>query len=110
MQAMGIDAHVDWNVDWTRVKGELAAGRPVVISSPGHYFVAERLNQDGTIDFGQSAGVLRAAGAPGNKRTSYRPEELASLGMGSARAVIYMGARAGSPAAGGTGGARAVAR
>jgi antitoxin (DNA-binding transcriptional repressor) of toxin-antitoxin stability system len=88
LSSMGVAARlVDGAPDWQSVAADVQRGNPVIISTPGHYFVAERYNpEDGTFDFGESAAVLKASGG----RRWFRPEELASLGMGEARASLFM--------------------
>jgi hypothetical protein len=73
--------------DWQSVAADVQRGNPVTISTPGHYFVAERYDpESGAFDFGESAAVLKAS----KGRRWFRPEELASLGMGEARATLYI--------------------
>lgn len=87
LEKMGVPATLQQGADWGRVAAEVQRGKPVIIDTPNHYFVASDFDPaTGTFDFGQSAGVLRAA----KGRTRFRPEELPSLGMGAPRATIYM--------------------
>jgi flagellum-specific peptidoglycan hydrolase FlgJ len=88
LQSMGVAARlVDGSPEWQAVAADVQRGNPVIVSTPGHYFVAERYNPaDGTFDFGQSAAVLKASGG----RTWFKPEELAGLGMGTPRASLFM--------------------
>jgi hypothetical protein len=88
LQSMGVAARlVDGSPEWQAVAADVQRGNPVIVSTPGHYFVAERYNPaDGTFDFGQSAAVLKASGG----RTWFKPEELAGLGMGTPRASLFL--------------------
>jgi hypothetical protein len=88
LQSMGVAARlVDGSPEWQAVAADVQRGNPVIVSTPGHYFVAERYNPaDGTFDFGQSVAVLKASGG----RTWFKPEELAGLGMGTPRASLFL--------------------
>ena len=41
LEKMGLSVQMDTSADWTRVSRLAAAGNAVVISTPGHYFVAD---------------------------------------------------------------------
>ena len=88
LERMGIASRLEEGApDWRKVAADVQRGNPVTISTDGHYFVAERYDPDtGTFDFGNSAAVLRASGG----RRWFRPEEIASLGMGAPRAALYL--------------------
>jgi flagellum-specific peptidoglycan hydrolase FlgJ len=88
LQSMGVPARlVEGAPNWQAVAADVQRGNPVTISTPGHYFVAERYDpESGMFDFGESARVLKASGG----RRWFRPEELVSLGMGEARAVLFI--------------------
>lgn len=88
LSKMGIAATLEQGApNWGKVIADVQRGNPVTISTPGHYFVAERYDPEtGMLDFGQSAKVLKASGG----KTWFRPEQLASLGMGDARAALYL--------------------
>jgi hypothetical protein len=79
--------------DRQRMAGEIQAGRPVIVNTRLHYFVAEDYDPaTGRFDFGNSAASLRASGG----RTWYTLEELATLtigqqAVGPARGAIYAG-------------------
>jgi hypothetical protein len=89
LQKMGVQARLQQGADWASVAQEVQAGRPVIIDTPNHYFVASGFDpQTGEFEFGQSAGVLRAA----KGRTRFKPQDLPSLNMGSPRATIFLGA------------------
>jgi hypothetical protein len=88
LQKMGVPARLQQGVDWGQVAREVQSGRPVILDSPGHYWVATGYDsQTGEFEFGASAGVLTAA----KGRTRFRPNEIPSLGMGDVRATIFMG-------------------
>lgn len=88
LQSMGVAARLQDGVpDWKSVAADVQRGNPVIVSTPGHYFVAERFDpESGAFDFGNSAAVLKASGG----RRWFKPEELSSLGMGEARASLFM--------------------
>lgn len=88
LERLGVASRlVDGAPDWQSVAADVQRGNPVILSTPGHYFVAERFNpEDGTFDFGESANVLKAA----RGRRWFHPSELPSLGMGDPRATLYM--------------------
>jgi hypothetical protein len=83
---LGISARLEEGADEAAIARDIAAGRPVTIDTPKHYYVATGYDpQTRQFEFGQSAGVLTAS----KGRTRYRLDELASLGMGSPRASIF---------------------
>jgi hypothetical protein len=88
LNRMGIAARLDQGVDWQQVARTVASGRPVILDSPQHYFVAEGYDpRTGRFDFGNSALVLRRSGG----RRWLTPAEVAGLGAGYApRSTIYM--------------------
>jgi hypothetical protein len=89
LKQMGVAATMTQGVDWERVKTEAAAGRPVIIDSPAHYFVVEGFDPaSGRFNFGNSAArALRKAG--GN--AWWRPEDLGGLiDGGTPRSAIYL--------------------
>lgn len=86
LQRLGINVRKENHVDWERVKREVQAGRPVIIDTPGHYWVVEGFNPaTGEFDFGNSGSVFRSA----NGDQWYRPEEMVPL-SGAARSAIYL--------------------
>lgn len=87
LKRMGIAATMtEGEPDWQKVRADAQRGNPVTLSSRGHYFVVERVDPDtGMLDLGNSALVLKASGG----RRWFRPEEIASLGMGPITAAIY---------------------
>ena len=90
LERLGIPATLEPTIDRAKVVREVSAGRPVIIhtgNGPGHYLVAERYDAaSGRFDFGQSAAVLRLAGA----RRWFGLDEVGSLGMGIPGEAIYM--------------------
>jgi hypothetical protein len=88
LTSMGVASRlVDGSPDWNAVAADVQRGNPVIISTPGHYFVAERYDpQTGRFDFGNSAAILRKAGG----QTWFTPDEMAQLGMGAPRASLFM--------------------
>ncbi len=88
LQRMGVAARLEEGApDWRSVAADVQRGNPVTISTPGHYFVAERYDpESGAFDFGESARVLKASGG----KRWFRPEELSSLGMGEPRASLFI--------------------
>lgn len=88
LSRMGIAASLEEGApNWQKVIADVQRGNPVTISTPGHYFVAERYDPEtGMFDFGQSAKVLKASGG----KSWFRPDQLGSLGMGDARAALYL--------------------
>ena len=85
---MGIAARLENGTpNWQAVAADVQRGNPVIISTPGHYFVAEQYDpQTGKFNFGQSAAILRKAGG----QTWFTPKEIESLGMGAPRASLFM--------------------
>lgn len=88
LERLGVASRlVEGSPDWRSVAADVQRGNPVTISTPGHYFVAERYDPDsGTFDFGESARVLKASGG----RRWFRPDELSSLGMGTPSASLFI--------------------
>lgn len=88
LERMGVASRmVEGAPDWGTVAADVARGNPVILSTPGHYFVAERYDpESGMFDFGESAAVLKAS----KGRRWFRPDEIASLGMGDPRAALFM--------------------
>jgi hypothetical protein len=67
------------------IQAQLAAGRPVIIDTPGHYFYVTGFDpKTGRYELGTSASDIIASGG----RTQYSLSEIGSLGMGSPRALI----------------------
>lgn len=79
--------------DTNRMAQEVMAGRPVIVNTRLHYFVAEGYDPTtGRFDFGNSAAALRSSGG----RTQYTLGELANLtigdeAIGAPRGAIYAG-------------------
>ena len=94
LRRLNVPATVEAGLDAARVRREVAAGRPVIIrtpgrgsSIPGHYFVAERFDAGtGQFDLAQSALVLRSSGG----RRWFALDEIGSLGTGAPTHAIYL--------------------
>jgi hypothetical protein len=86
LKDLGIASHTESPVNWDTVKQQLQSGRPVIISTPNHYFVIEGYNaQTGKFDCGNSALAMKASGGT---QTELSPEELAAWGGGAPTAII----------------------
>ena len=86
--SMGVASRlVDGVPDWGAVAADVQNGNPVIISTPGHYFVAEQYDPTtGKFNFGNSTAILKAA----HGQTWFTPQEMASLGMGAPRGSLFM--------------------
>lgn len=86
MRDLGMQAHTENPVNWDKVKEQLAQGRPVIMSTPKHYFVIEGYNaQTGKFDCGNSALAMKASGGT---QTELSPAELANWGGGAPTAIV----------------------
>ncbi len=86
LKDLGIPAHTESPVNWDKVKQQLQSGKPVIISTPKHYFVIEGYNEKtGKFDCGNSALAMKASGGT---QTELSPEELYSWGGGAPTAII----------------------
>ncbi len=86
LKDLGIPAHTETPVNWDKVKQQLESGKPVIISTPKHYFVIEGYNEKtGKFDCGNSALAMKASGGT---QTELSPEELYSWGGGAPTAII----------------------
>jgi hypothetical protein len=85
---LGIKAHLDEGTpDWNKIKQTVMSGKPVIIGTPGHYWVAEQYDPStGKFNFGKSGSVF--ASSHGN--TWYSPAEMEGPGKGAPRATIYL--------------------
>lgn len=88
LEKLGIASALEWGKpDWGKVAADVQGGNPVIISTAGHYFVAEGYDPStGRFDFGNSARVLIAAGG----QSWFTPAQMEALGRGDARAALYM--------------------
>ncbi|MFN8526782.1 MAG: SH3 domain-containing protein [Chloroflexota bacterium] len=91
LSALGVSARLDsarhGELDWDRIAREVLAGRPVLISTFRHYFVAEGYDPElGAFDFGNSSAVLASA----RGRRWFSPDQLPRLGMGYPEHVIFL--------------------
>ncbi len=86
LKDLGIPSHTETPVNWDKVKQQLQSGKPVIISTPKHYFVIEGYNEKtGKFDCGNSALAMKASGGT---QTELSPEELYSWGGGPPTAII----------------------
>jgi hypothetical protein len=85
LRNMGIKSHLENKVDWDKVKKTVLSGKPVIVSTPGHYWVAEGYDaKTGKFDFGETGKIFK-----GGKRW-FSPDEMKGPGKGAARATIYL--------------------
>lgn len=86
LKDLGIAAHTESPVNWDKVKEQVQSGRPVILSTPNHYFVVEGYNaQTGKFDLGNSALAMKASGGT---QTELSPSEIANWGGGAPTAII----------------------
>jgi soluble lytic murein transglycosylase-like protein len=84
LTSMGVPAHMEQGADPTKIAADVQNGNPVIISTPGHYFVADGYDpQSGAFHVGSSGTDLK------------RGSEWMTLGqmqqvMGSAQATLYL--------------------
>jgi soluble lytic murein transglycosylase-like protein len=84
LTSMGVPAHMEQGADPTKIAADVQNGNPVIISTPGHYFVADGYDpQSGAFHVGTSGTDLRAG------------SEWMTLGqmqgvMGNAQATLYL--------------------
>lgn len=84
LAAMGINTKLEQGVDWSKVASDVGGGNPVIIDSPGHYYVASDFDPStGKFYVGES-GKAYAKGAEW-----LSPDEMASL-SGGPRAALYI--------------------
>jgi hypothetical protein len=94
LHRLSIPSTIEAGVNGMRIRGEVQAGRPVIIRTsgrssavPGHYFVAERVDPSSNrFDLAQSALVLRAAAG----RRWYTLDEIGSRGTGVPTHTIFL--------------------
>ena len=86
LKDLSIPSHTETPVNWDKVKEQVQSGKPVIISTPNHYFVVEGYNaQTGKFDCGNSALAMKASGGT---QTELSPDELARWGGGAPTAII----------------------
>lgn len=84
---MGIAVDRQRSVDVQRIRDTVSAGKPVIVGTEGHYWVAEGYDPaTDRFNFGTSAAILSRSG--GN--TWYRIDEMASLKVGQPATTIYL--------------------
>ena len=91
LKKSGVNATMDEGApNWDKVKQEVQAGRPVIISTPAHYLVVEGYDAaTGKFDFGNTAKILKASGG----KTQYTAEEMMNGALGDRyvpRASIFL--------------------
>lgn len=92
LQNMGVPATLESGVNWAKVRTEVEAGNPVIISTPQHYFVATGYDAaTDKFDFQASGTALKA----GSRWLS--PTQVESLGRGI-QATLYLDTPAGKSA------------
>jgi hypothetical protein len=85
LDKMGVPSKLETGVDWAKVRADAESGNPVIIDTPGHYFVATGFDPEtGRFDFGASGTALRGG------RRWMTPQELAQTGMGAPRSALYL--------------------
>jgi hypothetical protein len=63
LDKMGVPAHIETPIDWRHIRADAFSGNPVILSSPGHYWVIDDYNPSNrTYHVGQS-GLAYAGGA-----------------------------------------------
>src|SRR5579859_2137763 len=84
---MGVPSHLEAGADPNKIAQDVQNGNPVMISTPGHYFVVDgvRQNQDGTQSFhtGTSGTDLKAG-------SDWMSLEQMQAVMGKAQGTLYM--------------------
>jgi len=86
LKDLGIPSHTETPVNWDKVKEQVQSGKPVIVSTPNHYFVIEGYNENtGKFDCGNSALAMKASGGT---QTEISPAELASWGGGTPTAIL----------------------
>src|SRR5215831_7271002 len=87
LKGMGVQTHVTSGVNWDQVQADVANGNPVILDSPGHYWVVDGYNPDtGQYHFGTSSSDLIAA----NHQEWFTPQAAAKLGMGDFRGALFI--------------------
>ena len=85
LDKMGVPSYLEQGVAWKKVQAEVESGNPVIIDTPGHYFVAEGFDPaTGKFNFGNSGTALKAG------KQWMSPDEMGAIGMGSPRAALYL--------------------
>jgi hypothetical protein len=86
LKDLGIASHTEAPVNWEKVKQQVQSGKPVIISTPQHYFVIEDYNANtGKFECGNSALAMNESRG---QQTEMSPAEFATWGRGAATAVM----------------------
>lgn len=114
LDKMGIPARLETNIDWEHVKADAINRHPVIVSTPGHYFVVDGYDQrTGAYHVGQSGKAYRGgaewmtpaqigqlAGAPHGALYTENPlAQQPSVASPAARQVTVLPAQPVAPAA-----------
>lgn len=85
LDKLGIKSSHEEPVNWDKVRETVQSGTPVIIDTPGHYWVAEGYNpEDGRFNFAKSGAVYGDGG-----KTWYTPEEMTPH-SGAPRSAIFL--------------------
>jgi hypothetical protein len=89
LEKLGVPARLEKGaIDWNKVKQVVQSGKPVIINTQNHYWVAEQYNPaSGQFNFGNSGSA--PTGSHG--RTWFKPDELPGI-SGPFAGAIYLGA------------------
>lgn len=84
LSRLGLSTQLEVPISWQHVTAELAAGRPVILDTPGHYYYADALNGS-LLHVGTSGTDLRG-GSAWMSATQINDHPVS---QGSVRAAIY---------------------
>ncbi|MBC7460716.1 MAG: hypothetical protein H7287_05085 [Thermoleophilia bacterium] len=85
---MGVGANASAGIDKARMIRSVQAGKPVVMATRGHFWVAEGYNPaTDEFDFAASAAVLQRLPA---KKTTWRLEEIGNMPYGAPIRNVYL--------------------
>jgi len=86
LKDLGIASHTESPVNWDKVKQQVQSGKPVIISTPQHYFVIEGYDEKtGKFDCGNSALAMKASGGT---QTELSPSDFTAWGNGAPTAIV----------------------
>lgn len=86
LQKMGIEADLTPSADWARVTTDVQAGKPVIISTPRHYFTVSDVDANGRYYVGTSGTDLKGG------KEWLTADEIAQQGRGVNGALHMTGA------------------